>query len=91
MQTGHSNNVTSVVFSADGKTLASGSSDETVKLWDVSTGTELHTLDGHSNAVESIAFSPDGKTLASGSGDKTIKLWDVSTGAELRTLGRTSR
>ena len=76
----------SVAFSPDGKTLASGSEDETIKLWDVATGKEQATLKGHTHAVCSVAFSPDGKTLASGSGDKTIKLWDVATGKEQATL-----
>jgi WD40 repeat protein len=86
VQTGHSHRVESVAFSRDGKTLASGSEDNTIKLWDVSSGTELRTLTGHSSSVNSVSFSPLGKTLASGSGDHTIKLWDVSSGTELRTL-----
>ncbi|MEH2151563.1 nSTAND1 domain-containing NTPase, partial [Nostoc sp.] len=77
---GHSREVNSVGFSPDGKTLASGSEDKTIKLWDVSTGKAIKTLTGHSSRVYSVGFSPDGKTLASGSEDKTIKLWDVSTG-----------
>ncbi|MEH2266183.1 WD40 repeat domain-containing protein, partial [Nostoc sp.] len=70
----------------DGKTLASGSADKTIKLWDVSTGKAMKTLSGHSSSVISVVFSPDGKTLASGSADKTIKLWDVSTGKAMKTL-----
>ncbi|MCF3622376.1 WD40 repeat domain-containing protein [Planktothrix agardhii] len=82
----HSSLVYSVSFSPDGKTLASGSGDNTIKLWDVTTGKEIHTLQGHSSVVSSVSFSPDGKTLASGSDDNTIKLWDVTTGKEIHTL-----
>ncbi|MEH1931235.1 protein kinase domain-containing protein [Nostoc sp.] len=83
---GHSNSVYSLAFSPDGKIIASGSFDKTIKLWNVGTGREIYTLQGHSSYVNSVAFSPDGKTLASGSDDKTIKLWDVTTGGQIRTL-----
>jgi len=83
---GHSSEVTSVVFSPDGKTLASGSDDKTVKLWDVTTGTEIRTLKGYNSSVNSVVFSPNGKTLASGSDDNSVKLWDVTTGTEINTL-----
>ncbi|MEH2395461.1 MAG: serine/threonine-protein kinase [Nostoc sp.] len=66
--------------------LASGSWDNTIKLWDVNTGKEIRTLVGHANWVNSVAFSPDGKFLASGSADCTIKLWQVHTGIEIQTL-----
>jgi WD40 repeat protein len=79
---GHAGLVGSVAFSPDGKTLASGSQNRTIKLWDVATGEEQATLKGHTDMVLSVAFSPDGKTLASGSMDKTIKLWDVATGKQ---------
>ncbi len=77
---------TSFAFSADGTTLASGSRDGTIRLWDVATGTAQHTLTGHTSWVESVAFSPDGTTLAVGSDDSTIRLWDVATGTVQHTL-----
>ncbi|MDJ0501064.1 MAG: AAA family ATPase, partial [Nostocales cyanobacterium LE14-WE4] len=77
---GHESPVSSVGFSPDGKKLASGSGDKTIKIWDVTTGKVLNTLKGHEGYVLSVGFSPDGKQLASGSGDKTIKIWDVTTG-----------
>ncbi|GCA83027.1 protein TolB [Microcystis aeruginosa NIES-2522] len=83
---GHHGNVISVNFSPDGKTLVSGSDDNTIKLWNVETGQEIRTLKGHHGNVTSVNFSPDGKTLVSGSWDRTIKLWNVETGQEIRTL-----
>ncbi|PLZ80949.1 hypothetical protein CEN44_29050 [Fischerella muscicola CCMEE 5323] len=82
----HSESVNSVAFSPDGKTIASGGPDKTIKLWDTTTGRVIKTLTGHNNGVYSIAFSPDGKTIASGSADNTIKLWDVTTGQVIKTL-----
>jgi WD40 repeat protein len=75
---GHSDRVNSVAFSPDGCSALFGSSDDTLKLWDVATGNEIRTLAGHTNTVLSVAFSPDGKTALSGSADNTLKLWDVT-------------
>ena len=86
IQIGHADSVFSVAFSPDGKTALSGSYDNTLKLWDISTGKVIRTFEGHTNWVFSVAFSPDGKTALSGSRDKTLKLWDISTGKEIRTF-----
>ncbi|MBD2186114.1 caspase family protein [Planktothrix sp. FACHB-1355] len=76
---GHNDLVYTVAFSPDGKTLASASSDNTIKLWNLQSQTAIATLTGHSSSVNSVAFSPDGKTLASASTDNTIKLWNLQT------------
>ena len=60
--------------------------DNTVKLWDVETNTNIATLEGHEGRVSSVAFSPDGTLLASGSEDDTVKLWDVETNTNIATL-----
>ncbi|PYI03229.1 WD40 repeat-like protein [Aspergillus sclerotiicarbonarius CBS 121057] len=79
--------VRSVTFSPDGRLLASGANDRTIKLWDVSTSTLQQTLEGHNGYVESIAFSPDGRQLASGSADSTVKLWDLTNGSHQTLTG----
>jgi len=66
-----------VSFSPDGRILASGSSDKTVRLWETASGREMHTIGGHTDTVSSLAFSPDGKLLMSAAQDGTVRLWGV--------------
>ena len=84
--TGHSNTVDSVAISADNSTIVSGSRDNTIKVWDLETGTWKRTLTGHSSDVWSLAISADNSTIVSGSLDDTIKVWDLETGTWKRIL-----
>src|SRR5271166_2105352 len=78
--------VRSIAISPDGRSLASGFGDNTIRLWDLASGKELRRLEGHTNKVRSVAFAPDGRSLASGSEDNTIRLWDLPSGKEMRRL-----
>jgi len=84
--TGHLGAVNSIAVSRDGKTIASGSDDETVRLWNLNWGREVRTLKGNTNWVYAVAISPDGQTLASGSKDNIVKVWNLKTGKQIRTL-----
>jgi WD40 repeat protein len=83
---GHSREAWCVAFSPDGKLLASGSDDHTIKLWDVPTAREVATLNGHFATVSQIRFSPDGSRLASISLDGTLRLWDIATATQLNVV-----
>ncbi len=72
-----------MAISPDGKRIVCGSQDDTVKVWDADTGSEIRTLMGHTGTVYSVAYSPDGKRIASGSADKMLKIWDADTGSEI--------
>ncbi|MGH9880087.1 MAG: WD40 repeat domain-containing protein, partial [Pyrinomonadaceae bacterium] len=78
IQAGHTKPINAVAFSPDGRWLASGGKDDTIKIWDIATGYVLRTLYAHSSNVNALAISPDGKFLASASGNMTDKR-DVST------------
>lgn len=84
---GHSGRISTITFSPDKKSIASGSVDKTIKLWQVSMAWEIRTFGGwfsgnHSKEITCLAFSPDGKYLVSGSRDATLRLWQVKTGKQ---------
>lgn len=83
---GHRQTVTSVAFSPGSTLLASGSLDDTIRVWSTATGEELRVLTGHNRPITSVAFSPDGTRLASGSWDGTARIWNTANGEELLTL-----
>jgi WD40 repeat protein/serine/threonine protein kinase len=84
--TGHSNGILSMAFASDGRTMASGSFDNSIRIWDVVTGHTLKTLNGHTGGVMAVAFSPDGTSLVSGGGDWSMRIWDVATGTTRSTI-----
>ena len=76
----HRDLVNAVGVTADGKRVISGSDDNTLKVWDLTTGKEQFTLKGHSDWVNAVAVTADGKRAISGSEDNTLKVWDLSSG-----------
>jgi WD40 repeat protein len=82
--TGHNSVVNSVAVLPNGD-IVTGSSDNTVKIWDLKTGNEIKTLIGHNGAIRSVAVLPNGD-IVTGSKDNTVKIWDIKTGNEIKTL-----
>ncbi|KAF9548726.1 Notchless protein 1 [Mortierella hygrophila] len=78
--TGHSKDISCVIFSPDNKHIASGSADKTIRIWNAQSGATIKTLEGHDGKVTSIAYSPTGHYIVSGSNDGTVRLWDALTG-----------
>lgn len=86
IQLGHSKSVWAAAISVDNRYVLSGSQDNTLKLWDVSSGSEIRTFHGHSDVITTVQFSRDGRYALSGSHDYNLLLWDISTGEKIRTF-----
>jgi WD40 repeat protein len=76
----HGGHVHRVVFSPDGRQIASGGHDATLRVWEAATGRPLFAFRGHTDTVFDVAYSPDGRHLASASLDRTVKIWDARPG-----------
>lgn len=85
---GHRDHILAVAMTFDGRQVVSASIDESLKVWDLAKGQEVHTLSAHRGAVMAVVITPDGRQVVSGSGDRTLKVWDLATGQEVRTLRR---
>jgi len=81
-----STKILSIVFSPDGKRIASGSNDGIIRVWDIDSGYRSLMFKGHTHLIGSVAYSPDGQSLVSGSIDKTVRAWNANTGEALVTL-----
>lgn len=82
----HAAIVLSVIFSADGQAIASGSFDRTVRIWEAQTGECIQVLGGHSDGIFSVSFAAEGNIITSGGMDETVRVWNVHTGTCLHTL-----
>jgi WD40 repeat protein len=88
---GHTGAEWQVVFSADGSQLLSASQDQTLRLWDTTTGKEQHCFRGHTNGINGAALSRDGRRVLSGGDDGTVRLWDTANGKELHRLDQAGK
>jgi len=86
IQTGHLRGIRAVDFSGNGRYIASGANDQTVKLWDVETGEELRTFTGHQGWIKGVMFSPDDKYILSNGEGPMAKLWEAETGRLIKTF-----
>ncbi|HEY6952269.1 MAG TPA: WD40 repeat domain-containing protein, partial [Bacteroidota bacterium] len=89
VQMGHTKSLTCALFSPDGKYLLSGSTDNTIKVWEIASGKEFRTLNGPTRRITSMAISPDGRYVVSGDEEyrNNLKLWNLSTGQIEKTFG----
>ena len=78
---GHTDVVTSLALTPDGRQAVSGSADKTLRVWELATGRCIRTLHGHTGWVTSVAITSDGRYVVSGSNDKTIRRWEIASGA----------
>src|SRR5262245_10585876 len=83
---GHQDAIVRLAFDPQGETLASGSVDETVKLWEGRTGKLLRILEDTAIHISDLAFDPQGETLASGGNNETVNLWNTRSGKLMRRL-----
>ena len=86
MISGHDKTVTTVAYSPDGRWVASGSWDQSVRIWDAATFEPAAALAGHEGAITSIVYSPDGSRVFSGSRDHSIRVWDTRTHEAIATI-----
>jgi COMPASS component SWD3 len=83
---GHTDAISSVAFSPDGKFLASSSNDKTARIWDMKTGQTVQTISGHTGGLSDVAWAPDSQTVATASDDYTVRLWEAGSGKHVRTF-----